>query len=137
MRNYNSQTFTPEQIANGELRDLIDYLMNFNIKSEKSFMDIHVTSDSYCQIVEWAEVHYDFQYECGRFHYVNGDEEIYKEVIFPDNTSIFVPILEAEDTFNDWLKEHPGWYKDSWGRWRDASEDVTMPTYDSDDETSH
>lgn len=121
-REYNSQAFTPEQVENGELKDLIDYLLNFNKKSEKSFMDIHITSDSYCIIVEWSEVHYDFQHECGRFQFVDGDEEVYKEVILPDNSSMFVPRGEAENVLSEWLAEHPTWKKDFWGRWYDESE---------------
>lgn len=80
----NSQAFTPEQVENGELNDLIEYLLNFNKKSDKSYMDIHITSDSYCTIVEWVEIHYDFKGECGEFKFVDSDEYVMKEIRFPD-----------------------------------------------------
>ena len=33
---------------------------------------------------------------------------------------------EAEKTLDDWLKEHPGWEKDAWGRWRNYKEEENL-----------
>lgn len=114
---YNSQAFTPEQVENNEDQDLLNYLREFNKKSQKSYMEVLITTDGYCKIIKWAEVGYDFQYEVGKFDFVDADEEVFVYVRFPDESSTYVPRGEEEDTINDWLKEHPGWYKNSWGVW--------------------
>lgn len=118
---YNSQAFTPEEVEQGLLQDLLNYLLDYNKKCESGYYDIHITSDSYCTIVEWVDVHYELQYEEGKFEFVDAGDEVYTEVILPDNSTVYVSKCEAESTLSDWLKEHPGWFKDSWGRWREET----------------
>lgn len=78
---YNSQEFTPEEVDKGFHFDLIRLLLNFNKDNEQRYMDIHITSDSYCVIVEWCEVFYEDE-DNGMFKYVNSDEVILKEGTF-------------------------------------------------------
>ena len=128
---YNSQVFTPEQVESNAPRDLLDYLLEFNKKSQKSFMDVHITTDGYCLIIEWAEIDYEFRYEDGKFDFVDSDEEIFACVRLPDNSSMYVPRSEKEDALNDWLTEHPGWHKNAWGVWsNNDEEDYAVETVD-------
>lgn len=122
MRRYNSQAFTPEQVENGELQDLLNYLLGFSKKSDKAFMDIHITSDGYCQIVEWVEVNYEFRAECGKFDFIDCGEEVFEEVLFPDEHWEWHPRGEGEQVLSDWLDKHPRWKKDFWGRWYEVEE---------------
>ena len=122
-RNYNSQAFTPEQVGNGELQDLLNYLINFNAKSEKSYMDIHICSDGYCQIVEWSEIHYDFQYECGKFQFVDGDQVVMTEKTFPDNhTELCYSEDDYKERLDEFLKDNPGWVVGPYGNWTNEIE---------------
>lgn len=121
-RNYNTQAFTPEEVEQGLLQDLINYLLEYNKKCESGYYDIHITSDSYCTIVEWVDINYEFQYEEGKWDFVDADEEVYKGIYLPDNTTQYVPRSEADKVLPDWLKEHPNWKQDSWGRWYDVDE---------------
>lgn len=87
----NSQSFTPDDIKAGLFTDLIRLLMDFNTRAEGRYMEIHITSDSYCTIVEWECVPYDHSYG-GKFEYIGGDEQIFKEVYDKEtNTYLFKP----------------------------------------------
>ena len=121
-REYNSQAFTPEQVSNGELQDLLNYLMNFNVKSDKAYMDIHITSDGYCQIVEWVEIMYEFREECGKFDFIGANETIYEEVSFPDEHWEWYPKGEGQAALEEWLRDHPQWKRNQWGVWYDEDE---------------
>lgn len=126
MTEYNSQAFTPEEVEQGLVQDLINYLLDYNKKCESGYYDIHITSDGYCTIVEWLDINWDFKGEEGKFEFLNSDELIYKEVHLPDDTYVYVEKQEAEKTLDDWLKEHPGWEKDEWGRWRNYKEEEQL-----------
>lgn len=123
MGKYNSQAFTPEQVDNGELQDLLNYLLAFNNKSKKSYMDIHITSDGYCIIVEWCEINWEFREECGKFEFIDSGEIVMQERYFPDN---HCELCYGEDHYQqrlkEWLEEHPGWTKTVWGTWTNEIE---------------
>lgn len=122
MREYNEQAFTPEQVKSGELQDLLDYLLLFNQKSNRAFMDIHITSDGYCTIVEWTEVDYE-QHECGRFQYVPSSGYVLREFYFPDNhTELLSSDEEFDERLKEWLEDNPGWVKTSYGTWTNEIE---------------
>lgn len=54
------QTFTEEQIANGELKNLFDYLLGFNANTVSDvFMDISAKTVCGITSVRWEAVHYD------------------------------------------------------------------------------
>ena len=123
MEKYNSQAFTPEQVDNGELQDLLNYLLLFNKKSKKSYMDIHITSDGYCMIVEWVEVNWEFKEECGKFDFVDSSEIIMQERYFPDNhCELCYNEEDYQQRLKEWLKENPGWTKTTWGTWTNEIE---------------
>lgn len=117
MNKYNSQAFTPKEIEKGVHSKFIKYLLEISAELEDSYLDIHITTDGYCTIVEWIDVANDAQLSKGAFEFVGSDEAIFKEVQFPDGTYEYVPSCEAEDRLNEWLKENPGWAKNTWGTW--------------------
>ena len=72
-RKCNYQSFRPDDIKTGLLNDLLKLLMDFNERAEDRYMEIHITSDGNCTIVEWDCVPYDHSYG-GQFVY-QVDEE--------------------------------------------------------------
>lgn len=82
----NSKAFTPEEISNGLLQDLLNYLFSYNEKSAEYFYDIHITSDGYCTIVQWCDNSYALDVFEGEFKFVPSDCVIMKQIIMPDNS---------------------------------------------------
>lgn len=115
-KEYNSQAFTPEEVKKGLHLDLINYLLSYNEKSEGFFNDIHIDSDGYCVIIEWVTESYTDS--CTSFEFVGSDEEILKIVHYPDNSYGYASDEdEANDMFLLWLRENPGWERNSYGVW--------------------
>lgn len=128
----NSKAFTPEEVKKGLLNDLINYLLDYNKKSDDSYYDIHITTDGYCQIVEWIDVSYEYKEDYGKFEFVEPDQYIFREYIFPDNHSEY---FETEDEYNEvlsrWLKKHKKerWVKNDFGRWVSLAEEEANRKY--------
>ena len=104
-RNYNYKAFTPEEVNNGFHLDLINYLLDYNKKSDDNYYDIHITTDSYCTIVEWADVSYSEDFWDGRFQFVDEDECIMKEVRLSDGS---ITHIDKDEDVDTWLKENDG-----------------------------
>lgn len=121
-RDFNYEAFTPEDVENGLDQDLLNYLLEYNRKSDKAYYDIHITSDSYCVVIEWNRVNFDSEWGTERFEFVDEEHEILKIVRFPDNHIEYLHDEEAEEALNDWLKEHPGWTKNEYGAWYNEEE---------------
>ena len=120
---YNSQAFTPEEVKKGLHLDLIKYLLDYNQKAEGYFNDIHIDTDGYCVIVEWITESY--KDACSSFEFVGCDEEVLKLVRFPDNSYGYASDEdEANDMFQLWLHENPGWEKGPYGGWINKNEDI-------------
>ena len=113
----NSVAFTPEDVQKNLHLDLINYLLSFNQKSENSFFDIHITTDGFCTIVEFANITRGINDTSEGFVYMDEDHYLLKRVVFPDGHYDYLDDDEAEEVFNNWLQEHPGWAKDEFGRW--------------------
>lgn len=105
-------TFDPEERE--QCKDLLEYLINAEFKDR--YNEIHIWNDSYCTVVEWETVPYNNEYG-GKFEYVEEDQEVMTLLRYPNGDIEWVPKDDADDTFNDWLKEHPGYEKNEWGRW--------------------
>lgn len=82
----NSKAFTPEEVSNGLLQDLLNYLFSYNEKSTEYFYDIHITSDGYCTIVQWCDTSYTLGVSQGGFEFVPSDCVIMKQLILPDDS---------------------------------------------------
>lgn len=110
-RRYNYSAFTPEDVKEGLMNDLIKYLLSHNEKSTRSYYDIHITTDGYCSIVEWTSVPYEDEHFNGEFVFKDEDEVIMKEFRLPDNSIEYIFPDEEDETLERWLKENPGWFK--------------------------
>ena len=122
-REYNSQAFTPEEVKKGLLKDLLNYLIDYNIKSESGYYDIHICSDGYCTIVGWVDIDYKYKDEQGKFEFVPSNGQVMLEYSFPDNHyEQFYSQEEYQERFQEWLKENPGWVKTPYGTWTNEIE---------------
>lgn len=116
----NSMSFTPEEVEKNLHTDLLDYLLKYNLSTpENSFLDIHVTSDSYCTIVEWAQVNYDESMNTG-FSYIDEEHVPARIVTFPDQHCELCFEDEADEAWDNWIKAHPEWRQDERGRWEEV-----------------
>ena len=119
----NSKAFTPEEIEKGLDKDLLNYLLDYNSKSSEHYYDIHICSDGFCTIVEWNDISYNPEMvNTGEFKLIDDEHVIAYEGIFPDN---HIELCYNEDDYNerlnDWLKEHPTYRKNTFGRWYDST----------------
>ena len=114
-REYNSQAFTPEEVEKGLHLKLLNCLLELNKESEKHYNDIHITTDSYCTIIEWESVPYSHEYG-GRFEYIDDDHVVMFEGHFPDgHYDYFFSEEDFKEHLNEWLKENPEWVKNKFG----------------------
>lgn len=124
-RNYNVQFFGKEDVKKGLHLEFINSLLMFASKSECGYYnDIHVTTDGETIEVEWCQRFYDCDDE-GKFQFVDSDEIVMIEREMPDNTYRY--FLDEEDynnQLNEFLKEHPSYYKTQFGRW--ANKDLEI-----------
>lgn len=129
-RSYNYKAFTPEEVEQGLLKDLLDYLTNYSAKSEKNYYDIHITTDGYCTIVEWVDINYDFKDEEGKFEFVPADGYVMIEKIFPDNhTEMCFDEEDYKKRLNEFLEKNPGWVKTYYGTWTNEEENKHWKEY--------
>ncbi len=136
-REYNYQSFTPDEVEQGLLQDLLNYLLDHNKKNKNQYYDIHITTDGCCSIVEWNDVSYDNTYgPDGKFEYVPADGCIMIEKTFPDNhTELCYDEEDYQERLNDFLKENPGWVKTPYGTWTNEIENKKWQTYLEEEKT--
>lgn len=121
MENYNSQSFTPEEVKKGLHLKFIKSLLEISSKKENSYFDIHITTDSYCTIVEWSDV--SFEDGGGKFEFVDANQVIMTEKLFPDNHyEYFTSEEEYKERLEEWLKENPEWELTPYGTWTNRIE---------------
>ena len=75
---YNSMAFTPEEVEKGMPQKLIQTLLDLNNLSEDHFNSMHITTDSYCTIVEWVWGPVDRSYG-GHFEFVDENQYVETE----------------------------------------------------------
>ena len=74
-------------------------------------------------VVEWCYKWYDKSMGNDRFEFLGDDDTIMTEVYLPDNSSVYVKNEdEAKEILDDFLKEHPYYKKNEWGRWYNENE---------------
>ncbi len=117
--NYNQMEFTPEQAKKGVHLEFIAALEKLESSMGDRHFDILRTTDGYCTIVLWCEVHDDDHYDSGTFRFVDSDECVMIQREYPDgHCDHFRDEREYEASLAGWLKENPGWSKDAHdGRW--------------------
>lgn len=113
----NSVAFTPEEIKQGLHIDLLDYLISHNQKNKNSYYDIHITTDGFCTIVEFATITYGIDDGVEGFVFMDEEHELLKRVEFPDGHYDYFNDDEVDDAFKKWLADHPEWYKDTNNHW--------------------
>ena len=122
-RDYNRQSFTPEEVEKGLHLDLLNYLLDHNKKSENQYYDIHITTDGYCTIIEWTDVDYDMEYDEGHFKFVPSNGHVMLEFTFPDNhIEMCYDEEDYKERLDEFLKENPGWVKTHYGTWTNEIE---------------
>lgn len=121
----NTQAFTPEEVEKGVMDKFLKHLLELSNELEDSHLDIHITTDGFCTIIEWLDV-FDSYDDSAKFVLLNSDEVIMKEVDFPDNHYEYMFAEEVEERLKEWHKEHPEWKKDDWGRWYNSIEQIHM-----------
>jgi len=113
MSNLNNMAFTPEEVEAGALQKLLNYLIDYNTNNNKHYCDIHMTTDGYCIIVEWAVIPYSHEWG-GYFYYVNEDEEIAHWFALPDNSRVLCLDQDDEiDAITNFRLDNPEWHYDS------------------------
>ena len=112
-KEYNSMAFTPEELEAGLLQNLLNYLFTYNKKSEKHYCDIHITTDSYCTIVEWDVVPYSHEWG-GEFKHVDFDEDVIHYVELPDGSCVQSKSEEEDrEIIEDYMRNNSD-YKYDW-----------------------
>ena len=119
----NSQYFSKEQVKNNEMTEFVNMLCKLSYGKGETFNDIRIRpTDCGDFVVEWAELPWDHQYG-GSFQYVEEDELVVKECIFPDNhTELCYDEDDFKERLDDFLKEHPEWERTSYGTWTNREE---------------
>ena len=124
--NYNQMAFTPDEVKKGLHLKLLNTLLEISNELKDSHLDIHITDDSYCLIIEWCDVYYDKSLGSGKFEFVGEDETVMKEVFFPDNHCEYLLPDEVDDRFKEWLDEQAKageiWEKTPYGTWTNKTE---------------
>lgn len=127
----NYQAFTPEEVKKGCFKKLLDTLIELQKDMD---IDIHITSDGYCIIMEWISK-CDEDTAC--FKFVDSDQQLVTEVLMPDNSYEYLFEYEnrtADDLINEFVKKHPEYKQNQYGMWYDASyeeklkEEIYEPT---------
>ena len=116
-RRYNEEVFTPEDVEDGLMDDLIKYLKIHNEKSDRAYYDIHITSDGYCNIVQWVSVPYNDEHYNGEFVYIDEDQVIMTEFRYPDNSFEYIVPGTEDEVMKEWSENNPDWYKNDRGIW--------------------
>ena len=125
MERYNEIVLKPEEVNNGLLTKWINFLTETSKELANSYYDIHITSDGYCTMIQFNDVSFDPTQESGKFEFVDYDEQVMKEVEMPDGTCQYIFREEdSEEVIKEFLKEHPNYYKNQFGRWVNKDEEI-------------
>lgn len=100
----------------------IKFLLDYNQDSDnEDYFEIHIYQEDTGIIIEFDKVPFSRDWG-GRFEYVDEDQLVVTELIFPDNSTELVPKGSEDIRLDEWLKENPGWVKNEYGVWRKEGE---------------
>lgn len=120
---YNSEYFNREKVEKGLHIKFIELLLELDENDYKGCHDIHLYREENAITVEWCYKWYDKSMGNDRFEFLGEDDVVMTEVFLPDNSSVYVKNADEEkEVLEDWLKEHPTYKKNEWGRWYDENE---------------
>lgn len=117
MPEINHYSYSSEEVDQGLLDDLLNYLLDFNKKSTTKYYEIHISKQDDYTIVDVISCYYEHPEYTGHFEYVAEDQTIMDEMIFPDNSTMHVYPGTEDEVLKEWLEEHPGWVRTSYGTW--------------------
>lgn len=123
----NSQYFSKEQIAAGELNEFLEVLLKQCYGKGTTFNDIHIKpEDSGAFIIEWETGPWSGEWG-GHWQYVHDDDDevVMKYYYFPDeHCELFETEEEYEEALKAWLEKHKDeeWDKNEYGRWYSKKE---------------
>ena len=123
----NSQYFSKEQVAAGELNEFLEVLLKQCYGKGTTFNDIHIKpEDLGAFIIEWETSPWSGEWG-GHWQYIKDDEEevVMKYYYFPDNhCELFETEEEYKKALKAWLEEHKDeeWHKNEYGRWYSKKE---------------
>lgn len=123
----NSQYFSKEQIAAGELNEFLEVLLKQCYGKGITFNDIHIKPEDLGAFsVEWEAVPWSKEYG-GHWQFIHDDEEevVMKYYYFPDeHCELFETEEEYEEALKTWLEEHKDeeWAKNEYGHWYSKKE---------------
>ena len=112
----NSMYFSKEDVEAGLMQELVSLLCSHSYRADGLYNDVHIRPDDLgAFIVEWAQVPWNHEYG-GKFEYVDEDQAVCNEVVFPDKHFEYTP-EDPNDVIKEWLEDNPNWRKDEWGHW--------------------
>ena len=110
----NNIYFESRKYASKFIEFLLDY--NQDVTNDEYF-EIHIYQEELGIIIEFELVPHSGEWG-GHYRYVEEDEEVFKEVFMPDNSSEWVPKYRPNDeVLKEWLINHPGWEQGEYGHW--------------------
>ena len=115
MSEVNSMYFSREDVKEGLMTKLLDYLCNYSYTADDDYCDIHIyPCDCGAFTVEWVQAPCSHDYG-SRFECVNEDQVVCTELQLPDGTWVTVP--NPDEFMEEWLEDNPGWHKNDYGCW--------------------
>lgn len=112
----NSQAFTPNDIKKGLHIKLVNTLLEISNELEGCTLQIKISSDGYCTLVDWVEKFEDIPGES--FELVDEEtQEVMEYIRFPDRTGTYCLKEDVVEEKRKWLTDHPGWDIDYTGEW--------------------
>lgn len=123
----NKQYFDKNQVAEGELNELLNVLLKQCYGTGGNFNDIHIKpEDSGAFVLEWESCPWNGDWG-GHWQYIRDDDEevVMKYYYFPDeHCELFETEEEYEEALKIWLEEHKDeeWDKNEYGRWYSKKE---------------
>ena len=133
-KDFNQESFMPYEVKQGKHIKFLKALLSLDAVGEEvdydKYHDIHIWNDGYCLVIDWCDHWYDNNIETSSFQFVDSDELVVKEVILPDNSTVYASSEEeAKELLDEFLKDNPQWHKNQFGMWTDYNGDC--PEYDT------
>ena len=132
---FNEKAYSEAEVKAGMVGDLVDFLLKQDKQSDElepdraskmKFTNINITSDGDMVVVQYRDAYRDDD-DC-QFRFVDYDQHVAKILYLPDNSTILCwDEDDAKEALDDFLKEHPYYKQNRYGRWYDERECFVIP----------